>query len=616
MLLSVTLVPIAFIMFTLNSLRNGGLYPRLGFKSNCIIAAVYCALAIFVSVYCRSNYMNLIWYRAGSPNMLDYIAGAIIFGLIMEFSRKVHPWIFYLNAFLIFYSVYGRFFPGIARHPGVSWSRVITCASIEIKTGVFGTYSEIGVGLIAAFLLILALLFGFGVQGSLVKTVIGTFGKRRSLVPQSAVVSSMAVATASGSGAANVVITGQYTIPLMKKTGFPPLYAGAVEASASMGGLLMPPVMAIAAFIMAEFLDVSYFDVIVRGYVVAIIYYVCIAFGVYLMTIRFIGMKPGGNPRPKPGSAVVEKITIIDKINCLTFFAVIALLIYTMGVLWWSPSKAAFQMAIYLLIVISALRIYSYKATIKKRVLDWVGCLRRFVEEYGRITSEIILLLATLGIMIGLFTVSGWLLKMGGAMMMIGEIHIVALIAVAFAVGIFLGLGLPPSATYILVAVIILPGMIKFGINPWVAHFFAFFMGVVSEYSPPTSLTAAVASRISGASFMRTMFETLRLSLPVFFLTFTIFRWPQLVVEPGLAMVSVMGLVAVGCFGVTCSIYGMFSKRRGLDISLRILGIVLGMLVLFYPGDIVSVLAAIILLPLSVFGLQRSRTLRKAIEEG
>ena len=114
---------------------------------------------------------------------------------------------------------------------------------------------------------------GFGVQESIVKTFTGIFAKRKTLIPQTAVVTSMAIATCSGSGAANAAITGQYTIPLMKKAGFPALHAGAVEASASLGGLLMPPVMAIAGFLMADFLGVTYFEVIARGYAPALIFF-------------------------------------------------------------------------------------------------------------------------------------------------------------------------------------------------------------------------------------------------------------------------------------------------------------------------------------------------------
>jgi len=158
----------------------------------------------------------------------------------------------------MFHSVYGWIFPGILGHPGITWTRVITSFSIEIILGPFGTYySQTGVGVIAAFFIFLCIAQGFGVQESIIKTFTGIFTKRKTLIPQTAVVTSMAIATCSGSGAAKAAITGQYTIPLMKRTGFPALQAGAVEASSSLGDLLMPSVMAITGFLMADFLRVT-----------------------------------------------------------------------------------------------------------------------------------------------------------------------------------------------------------------------------------------------------------------------------------------------------------------------------------------------------------------------
>jgi len=209
-------------------------------------------------------------------------------GLVIEYTRREHIILFYLILLLMLYSVYGWVFPGLLGHPGVSWTRVITSSSIEISLGLFGTYAQIGVGVIAAFFMFLGIAQGFGVQDSIVKTFTGMFAKRKTLIPQTAVVTSMAIATCSGSGAANAAITGQYTIPLMKRAGFPALHAGAVEASASLGGLLMPPVMAIAGFLMADFMGVTYFEVIARGWGPALIFFGIISMSVYLFTARFL----------------------------------------------------------------------------------------------------------------------------------------------------------------------------------------------------------------------------------------------------------------------------------------------------------------------------------------
>ena len=483
--------------------------------------------------------------------------------------------------------------------------RVITSSSVEISLGLFGTYAQIGVGVIAAFFMFLGIAQGFGVQESIIRTFTGIFAKRETLIPQTAVVTSMAIATCSGSGAANAAITGQYTIPLMKKSGFPALYAGAVEASASLGGLLMPPVMAIAGFLMADFLGVTYFEVIARGYAPALIFFCIISLSVYLFTTRFMRGR-GSGPTSAPDS-IIERFSKIDVVNTAIFFAFIGVLIYLMGVLWYEASRAAFNMAIGLFITASLLRMYIHPGKISDKIKEWGRCFLRAIEAFAEVTAPLVLLLAMLGVMVNLFVVSGWMIKLMALLATIGEFHVVALIGVGFAIGVFLGLGIPPSACYLLSAVIVIPPMIKIGINPWVAHFFLFFIAVISEYSPPTSLVAAVASRISGASFMKTMMVTLQISLPFFFLTFAIFNWDILLLEPGLAQMAALGVLIIGCCTAAAAIHGKLFERKRYDLPSRFLVLIVALFILFYPRGILSALALIPAVAMIVLVIRRSQ---------
>jgi len=606
MLLSITLVPIAYVMYVLNSLATGELlYPRLGLKPNMAIACLYIAMCIFSIIYMRVEFDELIYLRAGFFNLPDKIVAVMMLGLVLEYTRREHIVLLYLLLFLMLYSVYGYVFPGIFGHPGVSWTRVITSSSVEIKLGLFGTYAQTGVGVIAAFFMFLGIAQGFGVQESIVKTFVGVLGKRRTLIPQTAVVTSMAISTCSGSGAANAAITGQYTIPLMKRAGFPPVYAGAVEASASLGGLLMPPVMAIAGFLMADFLGVTYFEVIARGYAPALIFYVIISGSVYLLTTRFVRSgKSGSNSAPV---SVIERVSKVDVVNTVIFFTFIAVLIYMMGVLWYDASRAALDIAIGFFITASIIRMYLHPGTISDKIKEWGRCLRRAVESFAAVTAPLILLLAMLGVMINLFVVSGWMLKLMGLMVGIGEFHVVALIGVGFLIGVFLGLGIPPSACYIISAVIVIPPMTRFGINPWIAHFFLFFIAVISEYTPPTSLVAAVASRISGGSFMKTMMVTLQISLPFFFLTFAIFNWDILLLDPGLTQMGAIGVLSVGCLTAAVAIHGRIFENKAHDLFSRLVVLLVALFILFYPRGILSEVALIPALAMIVFVIRRSQ---------
>jgi len=606
MLLAVTVVPIAYVLWVLHSFVAGELpYPRLGLKLNIAIASMYIAMCIFSLIYMRAEFMELVYWRAGSFSAPDKIVGVMMLGLVIEYTRREHITLFYLILFLMFYSVYGWVFPGIFHHPGVSWMRVITSSSVEISLGLFGTYAQTGVGVIAAFFMFLGIAQGFGVQESIVKTFTGIFAKRITLIPQTAVVTSMAIATCSGSGAANAAITGQYTIPLMKRAGFPALYAGAVEASASLGGLLMPPVMAIAGFLMADFLGVTYFEVIARGYAPALIFFAIISLSVYLFTTRFIrGMKS------IPDSelvSVIERFSKIEVVNTVIFFTFIGVLIYLMGVLWFDASRAALDIAIGLFITASVLHIYLHPGNISDKIKEWVRCLRQSIVAFAEVTAPLVLLLAMLGVMINLFVVSGWMLKLMGLLVTIGEFHVVALIGMGFVIGVFLGLGIPPSACYIIAAVIIIPPMTKMGINPWIAHFFLFFIAVISEYSPPTSLVAAVASRISGASFMKTMMVTLQISVPFFFLTFAIFNWDILLLEPGLAQLAALCVLTIGCCTAAAAIHGKLFERKRYDLPSRFVVLLVALFILFYPRGILSVVALIPAVTMIVFVIRRSQ---------
>jgi TRAP transporter 4TM/12TM fusion protein len=606
MLLAVTLVPIAYILWVMNSFLAAVLpYPRLGLKLNIAIAGAYIAMCIFSLIYLRVEYDALIYDRAGFYNIPDKIVGVMMLGLVLEYTRREHITLFYLILFLMFYSVYGWIFPGILGHPGVSWTRVITSSSVEISLGLFGTYSQTGVGVIAAFFMFLGIAQGFGVQQSIVKTFTGLFARRTNLIPQTAVVTSMAIATCSGSGAANAAITGQYTIPLMKKAGFPPLYAGAVEASASLGGLLMPPVMAIAGFLMADFLGVTYFEVIARGYAPALIFFAIISLSVYLFTVRFLRGK-----ERRPDSALlsfVERFSKIEVINTAMFFAFIGVLIYLMGGLWFEASRAALYIAAGLLIVASVLHIYLHPGTIWDKIKEWARCLRQALEAFAGVTAPLVLLLAMLGVMINLFVVSGWMIKLMGLLATVGEFHVIALIGVGFAIGVFLGLGIPPSACYIISAVIVIPPMIRIGINPWIAHFFLFFIAIISEYSPPTSLVAAVASRISGASFMKTMMVTLQISLPFFFLTFAIFNWDTLLLEPGWAQLAALIALIIGCSTAAAAIHGRLFESKRYDLPARFIVLLVALFVLYYPKGTLSILALIPAAALIVVVILRSQ---------
>ncbi len=210
--------------------------------------------------------------------------------------------------------------------------------------------------------------------------------------------------------------------------------------------------------------------------------------------------------------------------------------------------------------------------------------LLRFLDNFTSMTSDLTLLLATLAILTSAFVNTGVVPKVGFILVEISSVNLVLMVLVAFAFGALLGMGLPPAPTYILVALVIVPHMINAGIDPWAVHFFAFFLAVWGELTPPTSIVAAVTSKIANASFLGTLWRSLILCSSLFVLMAAVFSRPGLVLAPGLTQLAMMVLVLVATIGLTFSFQARFSPNRTMDVFLRLVLAGFSFLVLFHPN--------------------------------
>jgi TRAP-type uncharacterized transport system fused permease subunit len=209
--------------------------------------------------------------------------------------------------------------------------------------------------------------------------------------------------------------------------------------------------------------------------------------------------------------------------------------------------------------------------------------------------------------MIGLFTVTGFINRMGATLLDLGSWNIWAMIFMAYLFGWLVGAGLPPTATYIIGAVIIVQPLTGLGVNPWVAHFFVFLISVWGELSPPTSLTAAVSARIAEASFMRTMWEALKICLPITLMTFAIFTRSDMVVVTGWKQIVDATLVLIGTSGIAFAMFGRIAVRSVADIGLRLLIAALALFVLFYPNDAYAMAVSPLAAAFIIVGIIRHR---------
>jgi len=594
------LVPIALMLQILHMHQNGYIYKRLPPIANRILVIIYVGICIYAFYHFHFQYEQISIYRQGSYTREDFIMGLLVFLLVMELSRITHSELFWVNVIMVFYTLWGYLSPiDFFWHPGTSFYRVVTSSTVELATGIYGQYAQIALTTIGAFLLLAAAAQGFDAQGAMVSFMRRIAGKSRQTIPQTAVLASSAVGMISGSGAANATVVGAFTIPLMKRYGVPGEFAAAVETAASMGGLIMPPVMAVAGFVMAEYLGVSYWSVCLRGFALAFIYYSTLSLSVYLLSVSLMPSTP------------IEKTTmpIYNQLKTAVFFLGIIFLAILMGLLNYGEQLSglytgAFMFSLLILLFLFFKYVLKDPAAKKEAIFTNV---RIMIETHAEMTSFLTLLLCTLGIMIGLFTVTGFINRMGGMLLRVGEWHIIALILMSYMFGWLVGAGLPPTATYIILAVITVDPMRKLGIDPWVAHFFVFLLAVWGELSPPTSLSAAVSARIAEASFVRTMYQALKLCLPVTLMTFAIFTRSNLVVNPGWRQIGDMLLVAVACWGVAYSIFGKVSLNRAINISVRAALALVSLVIMFHPNSFVSLMLVVIVVPVTFYGVLRHR---------
>jgi TRAP transporter 4TM/12TM fusion protein len=570
---------IALVLQILFMYEQDYFYRFLPAALNRIIVAAYIGICAYSFVYFLSEFERIAIYAQGTFTRHDVVVGTMVFLLVMELSRLAHPTLFWVNLVLVLYTLWGYLSPiDFFWHPGTTFYRVVTSSTVELSTGVYGIYGQLALTLVAAFLLLAAAANGFGAQGAMIQVMRRFAGRSRQLVPQTAVMGSLAVGMVSGSGSANAAVVGTITIPLMKRYGVPGTFAAAAETAASMGGLLMPPMMGVGAFLMSDFLSVSYWEVVKRGFAVALVYYASIAFAIYLICVRLLPRDQVATPR----------VPAYDQVRTFIFFAAVAFLLYHMGWVGTGELLAALYTAVFLFALLLIAFLF-FKHALKDPLLEqetlW-GSIRRAIETHADMTSYLTLLLATLGIMIGLFTVTGFINRMGAMILDLGAANIVGVILMAYVFGWLAGAGLPPTATYIIGAIVIVQPLQKLGINPWVAHFFVFLLSVWGELSPPTSLTAAVSARIAEASFMRTMYEALRICAPITLMTFAIFTRSEMVETPGWAQVGATVMIFFGTAGVAFAMFGRFTESSFLDILLRLLLAVLSFVVMFYPdGD-------------------------------
>ena len=548
-----------------------------------ILGLIATATPIYIIVF-----YNELVTRAGINTSTDLLVGLIGIILLIEATRRVVGWPMILVAlFFITYSFLGPYMPGVLAHRGLGWEELVGHLYFTTE-GVFGIPLGVSSTFIFLFILFGAYLETTGLGKFFIDLSNALAGWAAGGPAKVAVLSSGLMGTVSGSSVANVAGTGSFTIPMMKKLGYRPEFAGAVEAAASTGGQLMPPVMGAAAFLMAEFVGVPYIDVVKAATIPALLYYVGVWLGVHYEAKKY-GLK--GTPRellPKFKDLLFEK----------GHLAIPLIVIVYLLVTGYTPMRAAL-VAIVLAIGASMLK----KST---RITPW-----QIVE--GLINGAkgilgVLVACATAGIIIGVVTKTGVGLKLATALLELAGGNLIPAMFFTMITSLLLGMGVPTTANYVITSTIAAPALEQMGIPILAAHMFAFYFGIVADVTPPVALAAYAGAGIAGSNPMRTGVVAAKLAIAAFIIPYVFVLSPTILMInatiPTLIMATLTALI--GMWGLSISMIGFFvAPTTKLERLLYFVGGVF----MIDPGGMTDLIGIAILATASFLQYTRKRKL-------
>lgn len=451
-------------------------------------------------VYAVIDYPD-IRFRAMTPTILDIGLGILLIISLLELSRRVNGIVLPLiTLFFFFYVFMGPLFPGIFGHKGYSIERVIGYQYLTGE-GIFGVPTMICATIIVVFVIFGALLKWTRGTDFIHDVAFGLTGRATGGPAKVAVLASACFGMVSGSAAANVATTGQFTIPLMKKTGFAPHIAGAVEAAASSGGQIMPPIMGAGVFIMATLIEMPYPKLMIAGIIPALIYFFAIFWAVHFYAIS-------QNIKPVPSDMALPSIKEAFKWGWV-FILPVGVLLYLILIYYPLGKAVIFTM----ILIIASSTILSRTRLNLRRLLS---ALEEGFTEMVPITAAC----ACASMITGIIALTGIGVKIGTLIVGIagGNLFLVLILSMVFTI--ILGMGLPTTACYIVAAAVIAPVLIGMGLTPLVAHFFVFIFAVFSGLTPPVAIVAYIGAGLANADQMKTAFTSMLLGCVAYLLPF------------------------------------------------------------------------------------------------
>jgi len=525
------------------------------------------------SMYIVVFYQDLV-LRAGMNSETDFIVSLIGTILVFEAARRTVGWPMIIVAFLfLLYAFAGPYVPGILAHRGVGYQEMFDHLYFTTE-GIFGIPLGVSSTFIYLFILFGAYLEATGLGKFFIYLANAVAGWSAGGPAKVAVLSSGLMGTVSGSSVANVAGTGSFTIPMMKKLGYSADFSGAVEAAASTGGQLMPPVMGAAAFLMAEFVGVPYITVVKAAVIPALLYYTGVWLGVHYQAKKR-GLK--GTPRellPK------FKVLFLEKGHLAIPLVVIIYLLVT----GYTPTRAAL-VAIGLTLVCACLR--------KSTRINFKDVVDGLIAGSKNVLG-VLIACATAGIIIGVVTKTGVGLKMASALLELAGGQLIPAMFFTMLTSLVLGMGVPTTANYVITSTIAAPALVQMHVPVLAAHMFAFYFGIVADVTPPVALAAYAGAGISGGNPMKTGVIAAKLAIAAFIVPYIFVLSPEILMIGGTAWsITVATITAlIGMWGISVAMIGYVV--RDATIIQRIL-FFCGGLMLIKPGITTDVIGVTIL---------------------
>lgn len=513
--------------------------------------------------------------RSGMIYTYDILFGVLLIITLIEATRRaVGKSLAIVVICFIVYGFMGQYMPGFLAHVGMDITRITSVVYLGTD-GIYGTAIYASASYIVLFVILGAVFNETGVGDYFTKLASRAFGKFRGGPAKIAVVASGLFGSISGSAIANVIGTGTFTIPMMKKCGFEDEYAAAVEASASTGGQIMPPVMGATAFLIAEYLGIPYFDLVKAALIPAVLFYVAI-----LMTVDLYARK--NNIKGVPES---ELPTWKDLVKNVYLILPLIYLIVSMSVFKMSVTKSGITS------IIATIVCTLFSA--RNRITP--AKLKKIVKASINGAKPVAIACGVVGIIIGIVMGSGLGFRMSSVLIQVSNGHLGILLVLTMVVSLILGMGVPTTAAYLMLALLVVPALKQMNVLPLAAHLFIFYFGIISNVTPPVALAAYAAAGVARCNPTKTGVFAFKLSLSGFILPFMFVYNPVLLMQGGaLEILQSLITALLGIYSLSAALE-KFVFKWNINQAERLVLLASAML-LIIPGTITDLIGFAVLL--------------------